>query len=473
MSELNISENLFLDVNELNHLVTFIKEDGYKRLFKQIVKKYGIVRNNENDNFLVTKIDNTHISVHSGIAFDGSLNAIFLNEDKIIELASGIEHYICIRYAESHLEKGVVNIYQNGSLFGIGTKFTDVLRGQPNFPTKVKFESDLNVYEYEVVDVVNDENALLSGNFVPENNLKYSVIGTFTPGAIISEEKSKIYSYDSCEIFIVDGDTLSVPTIGSDEYFIAKITYSNNELFITDFRSRNIFRTVGSNGFEPESLDSNDNSYINIGILNPVSLEKISMPSGINFVFSIEFLIEFSYSIQSFLVSGNAFTINSGSSYKYNTIGDVPSGAFNGSVLYNKTNGSKSLIIEYNSGVCTLNSEIQFSQNDELYIIPNAEEIEIEILNLNDEFNVPTHYTQKIEDCKAFVKLNVVQHFTDEVDISDVVNPEVIIKYRLITEDGISLYNDIEPCTYTNVIDNTENIYTNEGIIVNITSLNL
>lgn len=479
MSRLNISENLFLDVNELNHLVRFIKEEGYKRLFKQIVKKYGVVRNTANNNFLVTKVDDTHVSVHSGIAFDENLNAILLNENLTIELASGIEHYICIRYAESHIEEGVVSISPNGDLVGIGTKFTDVLRGQPNFPTKVKFESGVNVYEYEVVSVLSDTNAILSGDFVSESNLKYSVVGTFTPGALISEDKVQIYSYDSCEIFIVDGDTLTVPTLDDNEYFIAKITYSGNELLVTDFRSRNIFKITGGNSSEP-SLQFITTPYVNVGVVNPTSVERIYMPSGTNIVSSIEFLIEFSYFIQSFSISGNTFTINSGSSYKYETIGSVPNGTFNGSMLYNKTTGSKVLITEFNAGVCTLNSEIQVSQNDEIYIIPNANEIEIEIINLQDSFNVPTHYIKNVEDCKAFLQLNFAQYSQnqnnsqqqDERGIS-VINPQVIIKYRLITEDGVSLYGDIEPCIYKNMIDYSEKIYTKEGIEIEVSALKI
>ena len=478
MSRLNISENLFLDVNELNHLVRFISEEGYKRLFKQIVRKYGVVRNTENNNFLVTKIDDTHVLVHSGIAFDENLNAILLNANQTIELVSGIEHYICIRYAESHIEEGVVSIAQNGNLVGIGTKFTDVLRGQPNFPTKVKFESNSNVYEYEVVSVLSDTNAILAGDFVAEKNLKYSVVGTFTPGALILEDKVQIYSYDSCEIFVVDGDTLTVPTLDNNEYFIAKITYSSNELSVTDFRSRNIFKIIGNSAIESEPFLTTT-PYVNIGVMNPMAVEKVYMPGGTNHILSIGFLIEFSYSIQSYSVSGNTFTINSGLSYKYKTITDVPSGTFNGSILYNKTNGSKTLITDYNSGVCTLNSEIQVSQNDEFYIIPNANEIEIEVINLEDEFNVPTHYTKSVEDCKAFIQLNVMQYSQNQNEESQqqdkssvsIVNPVVIIKYRLISDDGVSLYKDIEPCTYTDMIDNNKKVYTNEGIKIEVTAL--
>ena len=45
MSKLKFSPNLFLEVNELNRLVKFLDDDGYKRAFKALVKSFGIVQN--------------------------------------------------------------------------------------------------------------------------------------------------------------------------------------------------------------------------------------------------------------------------------------------------------------------------------------------------------------------------------------------------------------------------------------------
>ena len=60
----------------------------------------------------------------------------------------------------------------------------------------------------------------------------------------------------------------------------------------------------------------------------------------------------------------------------------------------------------------------------------------------------------------------------DERSIS-VINPQVIIKYRLITEDGVSLYGDIEPCIYKDMIDYSEKIYTKEGIEIEVSALKI
>ena len=54
MSKLKISNNLFLEVNELNMLVKCLEEDGYKRLFKSIVNNYGVVKDKNNSYFKVS-----------------------------------------------------------------------------------------------------------------------------------------------------------------------------------------------------------------------------------------------------------------------------------------------------------------------------------------------------------------------------------------------------------------------------------
>lgn len=464
MSKLNISENLFLDVNELNHLVRFLEDDGYKRIIKQTVKNYGIVQNTANSNFAVTKVDDNGVTVAPGLAFDENLDAIVLRENKSLTLQNNVEHYICIRRSESHIEDGTVNISSNGVLTGLGTKFTDVLRGQPNFPTKVKFYgSSNNTQEYEVVNVTNNTNAMLAGDFVAENNLKYSVVGTFTPGAVIDATKKEIYTYDDCEVFVIDGDGVTTPTLNTNEYFVAKITYSSGILYITDIRYMNIFNyeSVQAAGSVP---------FVNLINIFPKNLSKFTSPAGPIVTSEVELLMEFCYFIDSFTVSGNTITINSGVSNKYPTINDAPDGVFNGCYLFNKTNNTKALIADFTSGICTLiDSNIQIGQSDELYIIPNADEIEFElVLNTNSDNNYkkPLHFRSKIDDCYSRIRLvsNMDGSFVD---------PEVKINYRLINNNTNTLYSEIDACNYLDGIENTSKLYTVGGILIKVNALTL
>ena len=78
MSKLKISENLFLEVAELQRFRDFITEDGWKTFAKSIVKSYGIVENETNSNYKPSKVDgsNDTIQINSGLAFDTQFRAI-------------------------------------------------------------------------------------------------------------------------------------------------------------------------------------------------------------------------------------------------------------------------------------------------------------------------------------------------------------------------------------------------------------
>ena len=185
MSRIKFSENLFLEVAELQRLVKFLADDGYKLAMKSLSKSFGIVENSGNTYFKVTSKagSNSLVVINPGVAFTNNMDAIVMEKSMEMEvLNTGVNRWLVLSRAVKNTESGTVTINTDGSLSGIGTEFTKVLRGQPNFPTKVKFESAQNSGEYEVVSVVSDTSAILSGSFVNESGLLYSVIGTFTPG---------------------------------------------------------------------------------------------------------------------------------------------------------------------------------------------------------------------------------------------------------------------------------------------------
>ena len=74
---------------------------------------------------------------------------------------TGVRRWLILSRSVHNWEEGTVSVTVDGALNGIGTHFTEILRGQPNFPTKVKFNSANNTGEYEVVSVTSD-----SSNFV-------------------------------------------------------------------------------------------------------------------------------------------------------------------------------------------------------------------------------------------------------------------------------------------------------------------
>jgi len=101
---------------------------------------------------------------------------------------NGLWYWIKIAHQFINEEVGTVSIDVNGNLTGIDTKFTEVLRGAPNFPSKIRLlDASYNLLDYEIVEVIDDTTVLLAGvasSFTAESTLTYALLGTFTPGHV-------------------------------------------------------------------------------------------------------------------------------------------------------------------------------------------------------------------------------------------------------------------------------------------------
>ena len=455
MGKLKISENLFLEVAELNRFQKFITEDGYKLALKSMVKKFGIVQNTDNTFFKVTKKSNDTILINAGIAFDPDFNAIRKEEDTELRVSNtGVKRWIILSYATTYIENGTVSVSVDGSLSGINTKFLEVLRGQPNFPTKVKFESDLNNREYEVVSVSSDNRAILSGSFVAESDMKYSVVGTFTPGFNPKEDDKEIYEYDSFNIKVVDSN--GVPVISDNEFIIASIEFDDASVMtVNDERSNFIF-----NGKENTNTDnkSSENKL--------VSLLQASLIGGVDSVRAkaadIELILEHGYAVTSYdwniTPDYNIFKISAGSSNFLNN-DSVPNGFFNGWILLNRVN-MKFVMIERNEGrnlyISVMNPDITKGKEYDFVIIPKFSEIEYEV-TLSSNVARPT--------CPFYFRNSVANIYSrfrfyatfpsfggkDKVSVK--------IRYRFIDESGEKYpFYELSVARFTNVNGDRETL---------------
>ena len=244
MSKLKISPNLFLEVQELKKLMYFLDEDGYRPFLKHLTKSFGIAQNDDNTYFKVSRKIGSEdtVIVNPGIAFNQNLEKIYLGEETELTIPNtGENQWLVVSYAYTNDEQGTVDISAQGVLNGNKTQFISVLRGQPNFPTKIRFSnSKFNVSEYEVVNISSDTVATIVGDFVAEKGLKYQVIGTFTPGFQPDDENKTIYEYDSCKIEIIESEDR--PTLSDGQYIIAKVFYTDDGIVeVSDERIRNLF----------------------------------------------------------------------------------------------------------------------------------------------------------------------------------------------------------------------------------------
>lgn len=472
MSRLKFSSNLFLEVNELQRFNKFLEEDGWKRAMKAISKNFGIVENASNSYFKVTARSgsNSVIVINAGIAFDSNMDAIVMTNDLELSVGNtGSNRWVILSRAVTNEEQGTVSINSDGSLSGIGTEFTKVLRGQPNFPVKVKFNSTSNNGEYEVVSVTSDTSALLSGSFVNQSNIKYSVVGTFTPGFQPTEDNKKIYEYDSYNIEVVDSEDR--PAVSEDEFILAMISFdASGSMNVSDERIRYMFNNPYTQS------DESDNSTDPL-----VSLLSTGVVGGIHAVGSaaaeFELIMEHGYTVTRHELlttsTSNTFNIISGQSNFLGT-GNIPDGMFRGWLLVNRAN-MKYALIDDNSNkslyISNIDTSIILDSGNDFIIVPNCNEIEYEVTVSNnvDRPNIPFYFRSSIWNLHtrakvhAFYPSNDVENFDNQVTIT--------IKYRLMDNSGNQQpFSNLAIAQFENVNGQTETL-SESSFVVDLTTI--
>lgn len=435
MSRLKLSPNLFIEVNELNKLIDFLENNGYKLIVKQLVKQFGIAQDKDNTMFKVSHKSGTDnvVTINSGVAIDSNINLIRLLENIDITIPETTEkQWIAVSYATTNDEEGVVNISSQGNLSGVGTKFLSVLRGQPNFPTKVKFSSSHNIEEYEVVDVTSDTEATLAGSFAEERELKYQVIGTFTPGFQPNDDDKMIYEYDSCMIHIIN--SVEKPELDEDTFIIACVDFENG-INVIDERTQLFNKKVEIEGAE---TIVNNNPF--------VSLSRTKLFGGK--VLDIQF--EWGYKINKYELTNTATTniidiLNGHSNYIPST--NIPDNTFNGWKLLNRKN-MVSVDIDYNKAnslyISVLSSALITGEDDDFIIIPNFKEIEIEakVTGTNYDDDAPNFYF-KFSILNRKSRLHIPIEYLDTF---------VELQYRMIdTDNKTTVFQDFAITQFENI----------------------
>lgn len=430
MSKIKINEDLFLEVCELNRLQKFLKEDGYLKLLKYAIKNFGIVRDDNNLFFKVNQKtgSNNAVIVNSGIAIDSELNIITNPSSvEIIVPNDGNKHWLITRYNKTNLELGTVSVTNNGTLTGAGTEFSKVLRGGFNSPNKVRFISDNNINDYEVLSVLSDGSAVLNGNFIAETNLRYCVIGAFTPGVLVNPDNELIYEYDFCDI--IDIPSSVQPNLNDGDFLLAEIEYASGVMSVNDLRN---LATFNENPSQSSSFEDPIVSLLETNLTG----EK-----------QIDLIIEHGYKISSltFLPQAENNIARVIGSCNYLGSGDIPNDYFKNWILLNRANMKKA-VIKGNSNkdlsIPTMDSSFILGSGNDFIIIPNFKEIEFEILITGSD--VPLYKKYNLENLK--------NRFSIPVDYG--LN-KVVLKYRLLGENSTVLKN-LCSANFTNILGGTE-----------------
>lgn len=351
--------NLFLEVIELNRFKQSLDEEGFRKNILENSESFGLIQNKKSDpQFLNGRVardfddtlGNKTIKISPLFAIDKNGQFIYQEQKNAITIPNdGNWYWIKQRHTYSSIEVGTFSISANGDLVGsVTAKLTEILRGQPNFPSRVRFvNSTYNTLEYDVLELIDDQNAVLqhpsltSGGesaFVPETDLKLEVIGTFTPGIAIPSQDKRPFQYDSATLTLVveTVNNLRPTHIPDLDFFLARCCVQGADLIVQDKRV-DYWQTKGSQ--QGIDIERKDNPLIGV---EAIKWNSRLTPGDTNILELAWGMRSQNWSVDS---SQNLVTLQgSATGGKYKSVDDFRNGDFNGWRVYTD-NGKYSRVI--------------------------------------------------------------------------------------------------------------------------------
>lgn len=394
MSNLKIVDDLFLEKQELKRLVSFFTKDGYEMDLLHNAEKFGVIKNSLLDptnRWLSLEPSNTLgiAKFNKGFAYDKNHKRITLPEDILLTIPDdNLWYWLRIQHTYTSIEKGKISIGgTNGALMtGVDTKFTEILRGQPNFPTKIRFVNSLNYnLEYEVLEVIDDNNVLVQGVFETlEQDLQYIVVGTFTPGYYPPTGDKDIYEYDYIDYTLLqEGSNGEIPSfLENVQFLVSRVKNNAGTLEIQDKRHLCQFKTRAENLLN--DVDRKSNPLIAIE-----SVKKFNFNNDIFYTINVDW--KFNIDNQNLNTTLRTTTITAGSGGKYKTISDFVEGDFDNWRYYYES-GEYSRVLKSiknaDQTITLILDNIKIESGIGVSVCPNADEIGI-VLNYEVQPNKP------------------------------------------------------------------------------------
>lgn len=416
MSELKFSPGEFLGVVELNRYKKFLSQDGYKRNLIDDTYSFGIIRERNDSALLNFNVQagtnpNTIKFVQDSYALDANGDMIYKVAEDNIDLSgltSDTFYWVKISYIESPIEKGLFSIDASGNLTGTDSELIKILRGQPNFPSRIRFVgSSLNILSYDVVEVLSDTSAVLSGVFQSETGLKLIVEGTFTPGTVPDTDQKDIFQYDSCVLEFID-DATAIADVAAqlatgeplpDTYFyIARVKYNGGVVTIQDKRSR-FWQTRAE--FKSSFIKKITNPLIGV---EDVKWDSIYSTRDKNIVEVAFGMRTTNWTANSSL---NQITVAGGNGGVFKDPSYFNTGDFNGWRIYAK-DGSYAIITNSVKSFSQINLTLdvldpnKYTTGDELIIVPDVDEVQIKCTADTDESESSFIDTELIDEVFTF-----------------------------------------------------------------------
>lgn len=413
MSNLKISSNLFLGTPELTRLQEFLGKDGNIRGLLNNSVSFGLIKNDYDISFNNAKVSaDADINI-GGVTFKTiKINPIsgfdkygnFLVSEQINQLpipgdivnsTNNRWYWLRISHKFSHEEKGLWNLSNTGILTGSGGELTKIARGNPNFPTRIRFTKDtlkygplINTQDFDILEITDDNNCILNGvSFQNEQNLKLNIVGTFTYGAPIDPVNKMIFNYDSVLVELIE-EPISTPnqrpTSGFESdrtFYIARVRVDGNNIIIQDKRT-DYWETKSS--FMLQDIDGLNNPLIGIEAI------KFDHPFTTRNFNIVEVAWTFRTTSWNINTEDNVVTLSSGQGGLFKSVNDFSDGDFDGWRLYTQNGKYFRIVNSVKQGnaidlqLDTLDIDAfspdggnTFYNNYYVIVAPNAEAIEL------------------------------------------------------------------------------------------------
>lgn len=209
MSKINIHRSTFLEKEELNRLISFTAEKTVIQAMLSLSTQFGVVSPGAVPGipFRMSKSDVVGgIDIAGGYIITSELEGYYVED--VVNFnsipADGEVYYVIAVCEKQHFEPGYVQVDAQGNVSGT-VSFTDIVRGQSSgVPTCVRFIKDdgsepLNNEVYQIVDIINSNNIVLSSGypFQAEQQLRVIVLGSVPMGRRFTDEQLEgLYTYN-------------------------------------------------------------------------------------------------------------------------------------------------------------------------------------------------------------------------------------------------------------------------------------
>ena len=359
MSYLKYSSNLFLGKQELERWWEFTVDEGYKGVFQKAIKKYGflkIANQSFEDLKVVPGTQTDRVTIQPGTILDSNVDLITVREqleDYFTIPNDGNTYYIVASYNTSNDEEGLVYVDNVGRITGVGTEFTKVLRGGPYHASVIEFsDAALNVGEFLVAEVVSDTFARLNipSTTTIENDLKYRVVGTFSPGIAPPNDDKYPFNYNSYRIELTSAKPNS-SQLGNTHFVLASVVNNLGNVEIVDERKDFSLELAQSTAV----VDLSNHPFLGVEKATPTGEYSDLGGSFVN----IGWGFRSSQGNWVYNAATNTVSINAGQGGIWNTIGGITNNLLDGWRIY-FDNGRHTNIITTSN----LHSQISFKVED-------------------------------------------------------------------------------------------------------------